>query len=348
MFDIAAGSKFVVVAFIVVLILLFAGVITLFKKKVKDFPEITQNPTVTADPRDTLRNYYCKSSYNSCAAGNFTNDWVDLTALSNAIKNGCRFLDFEIYDIDNEPAVAVSDSTKFTVKGCYNSIPLDKVFAQINKDAFLVPMPLFLNFRIKCVHRPLMEKMAKMLSDYFKDRLLGNRFNYNGNGLNIGAVPLEQMNGKVFVIVDMTNKVVESSSLNEYVNIGAKGTFLRVLPFVELKQSPPPDLPLFAKQKLVAVVPDLTSKANNMDPNPAFDAGAQFVAMCFQTDDGNLKAYNAKFGGFSFIRKPEDLRYYPIQVPNAPPLPDSVQYNTVLSTVKAGDTSATVVLPGSS
>ena len=332
----------------VVLILLFAGVITLFKKKVKDFPEITQNPTVTADARDTLRNYYCKSSYNSCAAGNFKNDWVDLTALTNAIKNGCRYLDFEIYDIDNEPAVAVSDSVKFTVKGCYNSIPLDKVFAQINTDAFAVPMPLFLNLRIKCVHRPLMDKIAKMLSDYFKDRLLGNRYNYSGNGLNLAAVPLEQLNGKVIIIVDMSNKVIESSALNEYVNVAAKGTLMRVLPYVELKQSPPPDLPLFAKQKLVAVVPDLASSANNMDPNPAFDAGAQFVAMCFQTDDGNLKAYNTKFDGFSFIRKPEALRYYPTQIPAAPPLPPNVQYNNVLSTVQAGANTAAVSLPGSS
>ena len=47
-----------------------------------------------------LRDYYIKSSFNSCSRGKFQNDWVNLCALENVISQGCRVLDFEIYDID--------------------------------------------------------------------------------------------------------------------------------------------------------------------------------------------------------------------------------------------------------
>jgi LacI family transcriptional regulator len=52
-----------------------------------------------------LFDYYVKSSYNSCATGNFVNDWVDMCALKNTIKQGYRLLDFEIYDINQLPKI---------------------------------------------------------------------------------------------------------------------------------------------------------------------------------------------------------------------------------------------------
>ena len=44
-----------------------------------------------------LRDFYVKSAYNSCSAGNFKNDFVNLCALKTCINQGVRFLDFEIY-----------------------------------------------------------------------------------------------------------------------------------------------------------------------------------------------------------------------------------------------------------
>ena len=71
-----------------------------------------------------LRDFYVKSAYNACSPGNFKNDFVNLCALSNCISQGVRFLDFEIYSINDQPVVATSSVLDYTVKETYNYIPL--------------------------------------------------------------------------------------------------------------------------------------------------------------------------------------------------------------------------------
>ena len=61
-----------------------------------------------------LQLFHIKASYNSCASGDYQNDFVSLAALTNAIKNGCRVLDFEIYDLLDEPVVAVVPAASTT------------------------------------------------------------------------------------------------------------------------------------------------------------------------------------------------------------------------------------------
>jgi hypothetical protein len=270
-----------------------------------------------------------------------------LEALQNVIKIGCRFLDFEIYDIDGEPVVAVSNSASFAEKGSYNSLPLYEVFTTIKNEALIFPEPLMLNFRIKCTHESVMNQIAKMLSDYFGDKLVNNNYMYNSPN-NLASVSLSKLKYKVIVIVDMTNKTVEASNLREYVNLGASTAYNRLSTFTELTQSPPPDLALFTKKCMVTCVPDLASTAANYDANKIFDLGVQVVAMCYQKSDANLVEYEKRFDGFSFILKPENLRYYPTVVPTAPALPASQQYSNIVGTVQAGGQTLTTILPGSS
>ena len=77
----------------------------------------------TKDNCHRLRDYYVKTAYNCCSAGNYKNDFVNLCALKNCITQGVRCLDFEIYSVDNEPVIAVSDINSYNTKGSYNSIP---------------------------------------------------------------------------------------------------------------------------------------------------------------------------------------------------------------------------------
>ena len=44
-----------------------------------------------------LLNFYIASSYNSCCGGNVEKDFVDMVPLRQVIKQGARWLDFEIY-----------------------------------------------------------------------------------------------------------------------------------------------------------------------------------------------------------------------------------------------------------
>jgi hypothetical protein len=132
--------------------------------------------------KEKLRDYYIKSSYNSCSTGQFKNDWVNLCALENVIKQGCRCLDFEIYEVDGQAVVATSNSTKFTEKGTYNSLSIDSVIKTISEKAVSNSMstehcpnpfdPLFLHFRIKSNHVEIYNSVATSLSNYFGKYLL--------------------------------------------------------------------------------------------------------------------------------------------------------------------------------
>ena len=77
------------------------------------------------------------------------------------------------------------------------------------------------------------------------------------------------------------------------------------------------------KHKLMAVVPDKIPEgqglsslyccvpgSQNPDYKKPFDIGCQFLCMCYQNNDINLKNYNKQFNdeGSAFILKPEHLR----------------------------------------
>jgi hypothetical protein len=285
-----------------------------------------------------LKQYYVKSSYNSCAAGDFSNDFVTLAALTNAIRHGCRFLDFEIYDIGKEPIVAVSNKTTYHFKGSFNSIPLSEVLKSVKKHAFDTHNgrdPLFLQFRIKCAHVPVMNKISKQLNEFFGDRLMDNKYNYENGFKNMGDVPLSAFLGKVVIIVDTSNHVYKKSSLAEFVNIGANDVFNRMMTYSDLALNPPSDLLQFSKNNLLTCIPE-TTNASNYDSTAAFNQGAQFIAMKFQTNDDNLKLYNEQFDQYAFKLKPEDLKYVPIKIEQGHELPSTLDAQSILNSTKAG------------
>merc|ERR1712216_270250 len=51
-------------------------------------PNITNIDFENNDYSHQLRDYYVKSSYNSCCSGHFKNDYVSICALENVLKNG--------------------------------------------------------------------------------------------------------------------------------------------------------------------------------------------------------------------------------------------------------------------
>ena len=89
----------------------------------EDFPPIsTINPN-TEQFSHNLRDYYIKTAYNACCAGTFKNNFVNLCALKNCIKQGARCLDMEVYSVNDKPVIATSSVNDFSVKETYNSIP---------------------------------------------------------------------------------------------------------------------------------------------------------------------------------------------------------------------------------
>ena len=303
-------------------------------------------PTISSiGPKDAqydlrLRDYYIKSSYNSCASGQFQNDFVDLCALNNVIKQGCRVLDFEIYNMDGVPAIATSNSIKFTEKGTYNWLQVEDVIQAIADTAISTSRttdqcpnsndPLFLHFRFKTDEITIYNNIANILAKYLDPYMLSDKHSYENQGKNLGNIPLKSLLGKVIIMVDKGPiKKLEMSTLDEFVNLAGNSVFMRSLSYSDVVHAPDMDeLIDYNKKNMTFCYPNLSAYSNNYNSSISMQYGAQMSAMCFQNNDTLLQAYNELFNtqGNAFILKPANLRYVPVTVDPPPPINPDLSY----------------------
>jgi hypothetical protein len=299
--------------------------------RINSFKPTTLTGIGLRDPRFNLKlyDYYIKSSYNSCATGAFTNDFVDMCALTNVIKQGYRLLDFEVYDVNGNAVVSTSDSPNYTIKGTYNYLKVDDVIKYVAEQAISMSRmtdtcpnasdPLFLHFRIKSNHIEIYNSIATSISTYLGKYLLSSEYSYENHGYNIGLIPLKSLLSKVIIIVDKTDTMLESSKLFEYVNIAGKSVFMRVLPFNNVVHTPDMDeLIEFNRTGMTICTPD---DATNYNSSISMQYGCQFSCLNAQHNDPILEAHDEFFNEFAFHVKPEIIRKIVVTV-EAPPDPD--------------------------
>ena len=285
------------------------------------------------DFQHNLRDYYIKTAYNACSAGQFKNDFVNICALKNCIKQGARCLDFEVYSVDNEPVIATSSVDDFSVKETYNSVPVGDAFNIIRDYAFSGSTcpnpadPLIIHLRIMSNNQTIYSKMAKMLETSLSNRLLGPKYSYENHGKNLGAEPIKNLRGKVILIVDRSNPLFEQTDLDEYVNQASNSIFMRGVRYSDgVKYTPDMDeLIEFNKKCMTIVMPDVSGSDSNFAASLSIKCGCQFNAMSFQNFDANMEYYDMLFDstGSAFILKPEALRFVPLTVPAPdPPNPE--------------------------
>jgi hypothetical protein len=287
----------------------------------------------------TLRDYYIKSSYNSCSSGQFKNDWVDLCALTNVIKQGCRVLDFEVYMVNDVAVVATSNSSKFTEKGTYNSIAITDVIKLISDQAVSMSMstetcpnsfdPLFLHFRIKSENADVYAQIADAIVHSLDSKLLSNDYSYENNGQNLGMVPIKSLLGKVIISVDKMENGIRGTKMDELVNIMGNSAFLRSLSYNDVAHTPDMDeLIEFNKKNMTYCYPNLSYSSTNYNSSIVMQYGVQMCGMCFQTNDTFLQAYKTLFdkAGTAFLLKPLSLRYSQVTIEAPPPIDPSLSY----------------------
>jgi hypothetical protein len=329
-------TVFAIVALIVISVIWWIyNVLTLNNKNCKrmnalynTFPLIHTINTSNEEFSYNLRDYYIKTAYNCCSAGTIRNDFVNICALKNCIKQGVRCLDFEIYSVDNKPVISVSSQNTFDVKETYNSVPFDNAMSIIADYAFSGSTcpnpgdPLIIHLRIMSNNKPIYDIMANSLYSTLSRRLLGKKFSYENNGENIGQKKLKELMGKVIVIVDKSNPLFSDSLLNEYVNIASNSIFMRAIRFYDLKYTPDmQELIEFNKKNMSIVLPDLSKSIQNPSSTLSFNYGCQMVALSLQNYDSNLEYYNKMFdtAGSAFVLKPAELRFIPATIPIPPP-----------------------------
>lgn len=292
------------------------------------FPSIHTISQSNDDFSHNFRDYYIKTAYNCCSAGTVKNDFVNICALKDCIKQGIRCLDFEIYSVNNEPVIAVSSQNTFDVKESYNSISFANAMSIVADYAFSGSTcpnpgdPLVIHLRVMSNNKPIYDKMASTLYTTLSRRLLGKNFSYENNGKNFGKTPLKALMGKVIIIVDKANPLFSETLLDEYVNMASNSVFMRALRFHDVKFTPDmQELIEFNKKNMSIVLPDLSPNNNNPSSVLSLNYGCQMVALSFQSFDSSLEYYNEVFdlAGSAFVLKPAELRFIPVTIPTPPP-----------------------------
>jgi hypothetical protein len=306
-----------------------------------------------------LRDYYIKSAYNCCNAGDYASDFVSMQALKCVIRQGVRCLDFEIYSVDGVPVVASSGKPEFTMKETYNYLPFSDVVDMINTMAFTggtenAPNPsdpLFLGLRIKSNNIMVYNAIADIINKKLATKLLDPRFGYAFHGDSIGKIKLPSFMNKVVIIIDetpstdvtrSTREVYKKTRLYEFVNLAVTYPSSKVT-FRDVKE--PPNVEVFKesnKKEMKYVVPERANRSENLYPAAdAFNSGCQIICMSFQSDDAPLTAYNQVFqqAGTAFKLKPPELRYVPIVLNDPIPAdPTKTLTSTYTATTPVGTT----------
>lgn len=284
-----------------------------------------------------LRDYYIKSAYNAFNPDKFKNSNVSMDAFLYVIARGCRFIDFEVFSVDNQPVIASSSVNSFNYKETFNHIPLSDALEVLGSYVFSGSKcpnpgdPFIIHMRMMSRNITMYDNLAKIISQSktVARNLLGPKYGREYQSKDLGNENLNVFKGKIILMVDGTNPVYRSTKLFELINMSSNSLFLSKYTYFGVKNIG--DTQAFKdanKKNMCLVIPDKTGRPLNEGYNGPYTWGCQIAAMCFQEEvrDEKLKSYEDKFAsvGYAFILKPEDLRYVPITIaPPAPPNPKS-------------------------
>ena len=147
-----------------------------------------------------LREYCIFASANTALASDMKR--VELDQIKTVMNTGCRFIELEIFSVDNKPVVGYSkDKTSFNID-TENQLSLGDVLYQIATDGFStspnVKDPIFIHLIITSNSITLYDKIANVIESKLEPVL------YKGRGGNevMMNTPLCNLMGKVIITID--------------------------------------------------------------------------------------------------------------------------------------------------
>jgi hypothetical protein len=170
--------------------------ITPAKKSAMEPFEVIPSITNMKSSSLPLCEYVIKSSINSAVN---TSMQIDLEMIANVLKHGCRFLDFEVYSIDNAPKVGYSSNKSFTSIET-EVVDFVDVMKKLASSAFAPPTPnaqdpLFVHLRLKTKNYEILPKMATDIESSIKSRLF--------DGPVTKDTILSTLSNRIILIVDL-------------------------------------------------------------------------------------------------------------------------------------------------
>ena len=273
------------------------------------------DPTISNLP---ICQYIIKSSY--CTP--FTGSWVNLDAIIYALSRGCRFIDIEIYMVNNVVVVAQSTDSTNTTIGSKNTLLLDDVLNCIALNAFMGGScpnpkdPLFLQFRIKTTATDINKYCAMSIQKNLSKLLYSDK---KGNKQISPSTKIGDLMGSIIIIIDKTvapdwasspdceNSKTTCYNLVNYANMVSGQPQLKTTTYTNiLDQKTTPhtvidDTILLADQtvdiqNLKMVTPPIASSVNNPNSDKLItNYGVNIICFQFFLLDYNLANYEQIF-----------------------------------------------------
>jgi len=209
-----------------------------------------------------LRDYYIKAAYNAFNPDKFKNSNVSMDALLYVIARGCRFIDFEVFSVENEPVIASSSVNSFNYKETYNHIPVADAFEVLGNYVFSGSKcpnpgdPFIIHMRIMSRNITMYDKLAKIISQSksVARYLLGPKYGREYQSKDLGNEDLLDFKGKIILIVDGTNPLYRKTKLFELINMSSNSLFLSKYNYFGVKNVADPQVFKDANKKNMCLV----------------------------------------------------------------------------------------------
>lgn len=290
------------------------------------FPQNTGNglTSIPSDSQFLLRDYYIKASWNTCLSGTEKHDFINFCGLDAAIRQGCRFLDFQIFTLNGQPIVAFGKKNSVHQKDSYNAIKTNDIFQRIMQNAFSSSVvqnfndPLILHFRFYTNIENTYNIIANQIKSILNDRILGRTYSNAFSGKNLGAVDIKNFFGKIIIFVDGSRgHGFEKTKLLEYINMISGSPFLSVMSSEDLRTQNTSNLLKQNKQNMMIIYPIGPS---NYNIGLAQHYACQISAMNYYNNDSYLQQANSQFktSRYAFQLKPDAQRYVPVTFKTPP------------------------------
>tara|TARA_B100000795_G_scaffold268596_3_gene255891 strand:+ start:13440 stop:14738 length:1299 start_codon:yes stop_codon:yes gene_type:complete len=292
-----------------------------------------------AGTRYALIDYHVKSSFNSCCSGPVINGTVSLEALNYVIRQGVRFLDFEIYLVKNEAVVAAGRGN-VRLKDTLNELNISTVLKNIKDNAIKSSSltnrndPLILNFRIMSENENIYAILEKSIKKYIKPYLLsadfgycgevkaGNpKFNQTSNGKtifsnNVLFQDFKNLKGKVIIFAkgppNNPTSYKKHNSFYELMNGGVRDGRIWYKKNHDVTNSTKQDNQEGNKNHYCITYPDVLMKVNS-NAKLHLEYGCQAIMMNFGAGfcSTQMKIYKKKFEAAEkafVLKEPRSLR----------------------------------------
>ena len=261
-----------------------------------------------------VKEYIIKASYNTPFSGSY----VSLDTIKYVLSRGCRFIDLEVFLLNDAAYVAHSvDPNNITIDS-KNQLLLDDVLGCIMINAFTSPSPnpmdpLFVQLRLKTEDPNIYKYSAMSVDKNFANKLYKNK--KGSHKVDPLTTLMGDLKGKIVLVVDKSVAPLYNSfpecgaksapcyNLDNYVGMVAGSQFIRTSTYTDLlDQSTTPIVinndgkTSQVRVERIVVPNNVSTVMSNPDSNVFITKyGAQIVCYPFYKNDANLANYELIF-----------------------------------------------------